>query len=103
MRSPLLPGAGSGRNTCPRGTGFLVASGVSRYHGCTVASSPRNLRKTPEIPDQLLQKLKTNLVNRQVSNGITVLEEHAHLFSAIGPEQRNAARLVGCLAQWVDI
>jgi tetratricopeptide (TPR) repeat protein len=95
--------ADSGRNTCPRGTGFLVASGVSRYDGCTVASSPRNLRKTPEIPDQLLQKLKTNLVNRQVSNGITVLEEHAHLFSAIGPEQRNAARLVGCLAQWVDI
>ena len=68
-----------------------------------MATAPRNLKKTPEIPDQLLQKLKYNLVMRQVSSGITVLEEHAHLFSAVGPGHRNGAKLVGCLAQWVDI
>jgi tetratricopeptide (TPR) repeat protein len=68
-----------------------------------VATASRNLKKTPEIPDQLLQKLKYNLVMRQVSSGIAVLEEHAHLFSAVGPAHRNGAKLVGCLAQWVDI
>jgi tetratricopeptide (TPR) repeat protein len=69
-----------------------------------VATASRNLKKkTPEIPDQLLQKLKYNLVMRQVSSGIAVLEEHAHLFSAVGPGHRNGAKLIGCLAQWVDI
>ena len=68
-----------------------------------MAAAPRNLRKASNIPDQLLQKLKHNLVMRQVSSGISVLEEHAHLFSAVGPGQKNAPRLIGCLAQWVDI
>ena len=66
-------------------------------------TTPHNVRKASEVPSRLLQQLKDNLVTRQVSSGIAVLEEHAHLFSAIGPGQRNAARLVGCLAQWVDI
>jgi tetratricopeptide (TPR) repeat protein len=68
-----------------------------------VPTTPHNVRKASEVPSSLLQQLKHNLVTRQVSSGIAVLEEHAHLFGVIGPGQRNAARLVGCLAQWVDI
>ncbi len=66
-------------------------------------TTPHNVRKASEVPSSLLQQLKHNLVTRQVSSGIALLEEHAHLFGVIGPGQRNAARLVGCLAQWVDI
>jgi len=59
--------------------------------------------KNTEIPAQLLRALKENLVSRQVSSGISVLDEHAHLFSSISPAQPRAAALVGYVAQWVDI
>jgi tetratricopeptide (TPR) repeat protein len=62
-----------------------------------------NLPKAVAIPDQLLRDLRENLVMRQVSSGIALLDAHAPLFAAAGPEQRNAARFLGCVAQWVDI
>jgi tetratricopeptide (TPR) repeat protein len=67
-----------------------------------VAITPR-IRAAPEIPDSLLQELRQNLVTRQVSSGIALLEANAHLFAVLDPSQRNAAALVGAVAQWVDI
>jgi tetratricopeptide (TPR) repeat protein len=68
-----------------------------------VATSQRNIKNGPEVPRRLLLDLKHNLVMRQVSSGIQLLETHKHLFAAQGPAQRNAAAFAGCLAQWVDI
>jgi tetratricopeptide (TPR) repeat protein len=68
-----------------------------------VATAQRNPKDGPEVPGRLLQELKHNLVMRQVSSGIDLLESHKHLFATIGPEQRNAAAFTGCLAQWIDI
>lgn len=73
----------------------------SRYD-FTVAITPR-VRPAPDIPDSLLQELRHNLVTRQVSNGIALLDANAHLFGLLDPAQRNAATLVGAVAQWVDI
>src|ERR1700756_1513405 len=69
--------------------------------GFTMAAP--NSSKGNEIPPQLLRDLKQNLVMRQVSSGITLLDAHAHLFTSIDPGQRHAAAFVGCVAQWVDI
>ena len=60
-------------------------------------------KKGHEVPKRLLQDLKQNLVMRQVSSGVELLETHSHLFASLRPEQRNAAAFVGCVAQWVDI
>jgi tetratricopeptide (TPR) repeat protein len=67
-----------------------------------VAITPR-VRAAPDIPDSLLQELRQNLVTRQVSSGIALLEANAHLFAILDPAQGNAAALVGAVAQWVDI
>jgi len=68
-----------------------------------VTPGQHNPKDGPEVPGRLLQELKHNLVMRQVSSGIDLLETHKHLFATIGPEQRNAAAFTGCLAQWIDI
>jgi len=56
-----------------------------------------------EIQHSLLRRLREYLADRQVSNGIAYLDEHAHLFTALSPSQGNAAGLVGIVAQWIDI
>jgi len=71
--------------------------------GGAVASFERNTANNGEIPPQLLRDLKHNLVMRQVSNGISLLDAHIQLFTALDPQQRNGAAFVGCVAQWVDI
>ncbi len=71
--------------------------------GAAVANSTPNTAKSAEIPGQLLRDLRQYLVTRQVSNGITLLDEHAHLFTGLDPAQRNAARFLGYVAQWIDI
>lgn len=60
-------------------------------------------RKPGEIPDSLLQELKLNLVARNVSRGMALLEEYAGLIASLNPEQRNAAGLAAYVAQWVDV
>jgi tetratricopeptide (TPR) repeat protein len=69
----------------------------------TVVSARRISQNIREVPLALLQDLKHNLVMRQVSNGIELLETNTHLFEAIGPAHGNFAAFVGCVAQWVDI
>ncbi|HYX53093.1 MAG TPA: hypothetical protein VE783_06560, partial [Candidatus Limnocylindrales bacterium] len=65
--------------------------------------TPPPNRRASAIPDQLLHQLKEFLVNRQVSDGIALLDANAELFTVIGPGMRNAAALVGAVAQWIDI
>lgn len=60
-------------------------------------------RKHAEITDALLRELKQNVAARQVSKGIALLDAHSDLVTALDPEQKNGAALVGYVAQWVDI
>lgn len=60
-------------------------------------------KRTLQISDALLRELKENVASRQVSKGIALLDANARLFTALNPEQKNAAAFVGYLAQWVDI
>jgi tetratricopeptide (TPR) repeat protein len=71
--------------------------------GLAVNTSGPDVTKDGAIPLQLLRDLKHNLVMRQVSSGIALLDAHARLFTALDPAQRNGAAFVGCVAQWVDI
>ncbi len=68
-----------------------------------MVTSPHKAKRRYDIPDSLLRDLKANLVTRQVSGGITLLNEHVRLFTTLDFTQRNAAQFVGCVAQWVDI
>src|SRR6516164_6757998 len=56
-----------------------------------------------EITDDFLAQLKQDLVCRRVGRGMACLDHHRHLFTSLDPEQKNAARFAGYLAQWVDI
>ena len=56
-----------------------------------------------EITDDFLAHLKEDLVCRRVEQGMARLEDQRHLFNVFDPEQKNAARFAGYLAQWVDI
>src|ERR1700741_349325 len=60
-------------------------------------------QETREISDDFLAQLKQDLVCRRVGRGMARLEEHHSLLSTLDPEQQNAARFPGSLAQWVDI
>ncbi len=59
--------------------------------------------QSSEIPDEFLAQLKEDLVRRRVGRGMTRLEDHRHLLTSLDPEQKNAGRFAGYLAQWVDI
>jgi tetratricopeptide (TPR) repeat protein len=56
-----------------------------------------------EINDDFLAQLKEDLVCRRVERGMARLEDQRQLFNSFDPEQNNAARFAGYLAQWVDI
>lgn len=79
----------------------VVLKQLSRYDA-RVAITPQ-VRPAHEIPDSLLQELRRDLVTRQVSSGIALLDANAHLFAVLDPAQKNAAALIGAVAQWVDI
>ncbi len=56
-----------------------------------------------EITDEFLAQLKEDLVCRRVGRGMVSLQDHQEIFTSFDPEQKNAARFAGYLAQWVDI
>jgi tetratricopeptide (TPR) repeat protein len=60
-------------------------------------------QETREITEDFLAQLKQDLVCRRLGRGMARLEEHRQLFTSFDPEQKNAARFAGYLAQWVDI
>jgi tetratricopeptide (TPR) repeat protein len=56
-----------------------------------------------EITDDFLAQLKEDLVCRRVGRGMTRLQDHGYFLTSFNPEQKDAARFAGYLAQWVDI
>ena len=56
-----------------------------------------------EITDDFLAQLKEDLVCRRLGRGMSCLHDRQHLFTTLDPQQKNAARFGGYLAQWVDI
>jgi tetratricopeptide (TPR) repeat protein len=64
-----------------------------------------NARKlqTSKIPESLLAQLRDDLVSRRIGNGIDRLAKYRPGLGALDPSKKNAAPLVGLLAQWVDI
>lgn len=65
-------------------------------------TAPR-IKKSIEITGLLLRELKEHVAARQVSKGIALLDANQQLFTALDPQQKNAAAFVGYVAQWVDI
>src|SRR5712691_4592735 len=60
-------------------------------------------RPASEVSDEFLAQLKEDLVCRRVDRGMARLEDYRHLLTSLDPEQENAGRFAGYLAQWVDI
>ena len=60
-------------------------------------------RQDSEISDDFLAQLKEDLVHRRVGRGMAGLDDQRHLLTSLDPEQKNAGRFAGYLAQWVDI
>ncbi|MFY9559810.1 MAG: hypothetical protein WAQ52_06220 [Terriglobales bacterium] len=60
-------------------------------------------QRSSEISDEFLAQLKEDLVRRRVGRGMARLDDHRHLLTSLDPEQKNAGRFAGYLAQWVDI
>ncbi len=56
-----------------------------------------------EYSDEFLAQLKQDLVCRRVGRALARLEEHRHLLTSFDPKKKNAGRLAGYLAQWVDV
>ncbi len=56
-----------------------------------------------EIPNAFLAQLKQSIVSRHIDRGISCLQQHETLLTSLNPTQPNACRLVGYVAQWVDI
>lgn len=74
------------------------------------ARQPANLQRTKMTPsksagisDEFLAQLKQDLVCRRVEHGMALLEKHRRLLTSFDPEENNAGRFAGCLAQWVDL
>ncbi len=57
----------------------------------------------PKIPERFVAQLRDDIVSRRIGNGIDCLKRHRPVLASLGPSQKNAAVLVGLLAQWVDI
>ena len=68
-------------------------------------SVAKHLRKTqkPMISDNVLSRLSDDIAFRRIDSGIEWLDDHRSLLSSLDPARKNAAALVGYLAQWVDI
>jgi tetratricopeptide (TPR) repeat protein len=63
---------------------------------------PRETPK-PKISEAVLARLRDDLASRRIASGIDWLEHHRSLLLSLDPSQKNAAALLGYLAQWVDI
>jgi len=56
-----------------------------------------------QIDDGFLSQLQEDLAARRISQGIACLQSRSDLLDSLVPQQANAARFLGHLAQWVDI
>ena len=66
-------------------------------------SDSKSTSTSDDISDEFLAQLKQDLVCRRVGRGMALLEDHRHLLTSFEPEKKNAGRLAGYLAQWVDL
>jgi tetratricopeptide (TPR) repeat protein len=55
------------------------------------------------IPETFLNQLKEDVAWRRIDSGLQRLQAQRALLESCGPTQKNAAILLGYLAQWVDI
>ena len=65
----------------------------------------RSVRAAPsasEVPDEFIRRLRTALIERRITEGLTLLESFRDRIATIGPATRNAGIFAGFLAQWVD-
>jgi tetratricopeptide (TPR) repeat protein len=56
-----------------------------------------------EIPDELLTRLREDVILRRIGTSIQWFEEHREPLLFLDPDQKNAAAFVGYFSQWVDI
>ncbi|HYL39463.1 MAG TPA: tetratricopeptide repeat protein [Bryobacteraceae bacterium] len=56
-----------------------------------------------EIPDELLTRLREDVILRRIGTSIQWFEEHRDALLFLDPDQKNAAAFVGYFSQWVDI
>jgi tetratricopeptide (TPR) repeat protein len=56
-----------------------------------------------DIPDDLLTRLREDVVLRRIENGIRWFQAHRDSLLSLDPDQANAAPFVGYFSQWVDI
>jgi tetratricopeptide (TPR) repeat protein len=63
---------------------------------------PRETPK-PEISETVLARLRDDLASRRIASGIDWLEHHRSLLLSLDRSRKNAAALLGYLAQWVDV
>ena len=56
-----------------------------------------------EIPDEFLKQLKEDIAWRRIDSGLRCLGVHKELVESCELQQKNAAVLLGYLAQWVDL
>jgi tetratricopeptide (TPR) repeat protein len=56
-----------------------------------------------KISDSTLERLREDLASRHIGNGIDWLEHQRSLLGTLAASQKNAAALLGYVAQWVDV
>jgi tetratricopeptide (TPR) repeat protein len=58
---------------------------------------------TFEISDELVARLREDVVSRRIESGIEWFKGHRDLALTLEPKQPNAAAFIGYFSQWVDI
>lgn len=81
----------------PQGAGQLAAAALELKR-----SSRMSATASVEIPDEFIRRLRSTLLERQISEGLALLEAFRDRIATIGPATRNAGVFAGFLAQWVD-
>lgn len=71
--------------------------------GCGGRQKVAPARSYFEIEDEILARLREDVMTRRVKRGLSWLEENRLRLGAIQPEDANAAPLIGCLSQWVGV
>lgn len=56
-----------------------------------------------EITDDLLTRLREDVILRRIGTSIEWFQAHRDLLLSLDPDQKNAAALVGYLSQWADM
>jgi tetratricopeptide (TPR) repeat protein len=76
-------------------------SHVSTACGARQKTGPA--QKHFHVPDEVPAQLREAVMARRVEDGLLWFNEHRTVLTGIDPEQRNAARLIGYLSQWVSV